>query len=186
MIHSPCFIALRKGPSLQVNLIVVLVSSGRSQPNSSDRSYRDGHTDHLCIPHQHVHTAYIQYSTHTAYTHSVHTYIRTYTLYIRTYVCMYVRRYPHMHSQSALTDIFLSSCVRWPWPWRPPRWSSPLQVAPPTGGACESAVLLAGDGHWTWGLRGWGGGGMKEGVEGRSESGMEGGVEGGVEARDGS
>ena len=120
---------------------------------------------------------YIQhtYSTHTAYTHSVH-------MYIRTYVCMYVRRYPHMHSQSALTDIFLSSCVRWPWPWRPPRWSSPLQVAPPTGGACESAVLLAGDGHWTWGLRGWGGGGMKEGVEGRSESGME----GGVEARDGS
>lgn len=62
MIHSPRFIALRKGPSLQVNLTVVLVSSGRSQPNSSDRSCRDGHTDHLCMPHQHVHTAYIQYT----------------------------------------------------------------------------------------------------------------------------
>ena len=184
MIHSPRFIALRKGPSLQVNLTVVLVSSGRSQPNSSDRSCRD-HTQTTCACRINM---YIQhtYSTHTAYTHGVHTYIRTYTLYIRTYVCMYVCTYPHMHSQSALTDIFLSSCVRWPWPWRPPRWSSPLQVAPPTGGACGSAVLLAGDGHWTWGLRGWGGGGMKEGVEGRSESGMEGGVEGGVEARDGS
>ena len=43
---------------------------------------------------------YIQhtYSTHTAYTHSVHTYIRTYTLYIRTYVCMYVDTHTCTHS----------------------------------------------------------------------------------------
>ncbi len=182
MIHSPRFIALRKGPSLQVNLTVVLVSSGRSQPNSSDRSCRDGHTDHLCIrvntyiQHTYIHTAHILH-THILYTG---TYIHTHcTYYIHTYVR--TRTYPHMHSQSALTDIFLSSCVRWPWPWRPPRWSSPLQVAPPTGGACGSAVLLADDGHWTWGLRGRGGRGVEEGVEEGMEEGVEGRSEGGME-----
>ena len=97
MIHSPRFIALRKGPSLQVNLTVVLVSSGRSQPNSSDRSCRDGHTDHLCMPHQHGHAAYS--TVHILHTH-IHTYIHT----VHTYVCMYVRMYIPTHALTVCSD----------------------------------------------------------------------------------